>query len=132
MTISTLGRLASPEQFADIIVKTGLANTVTQTAAGSTDSQGGANGPGGSGTITGASSQTGPTPQSTGIVRLRDVVTRAEDDPSQPRIELGSQQYDQSCTLDRKPSVALSIFQLPGYNALKTAKDVRAKMKELK
>src|SRR5258708_7899319 len=49
MTISTLGRLASTEQFADIIVKTGLANTVTQTAAGSTDSQGGANAPGASG-----------------------------------------------------------------------------------
>src|ERR1700681_2286621 len=50
MTISTLGRLSSPEQFADIIVKTGLANTLTQSAAGSTDSQGGASA-GGSGSI---------------------------------------------------------------------------------
>ena len=58
----------------------------------------------------------------TGIVRLRDVA----------RVELGSQQYDQSCTLDAKPSVALCIYQLPGSNALKTAAGVYAKMKELK
>ena len=44
----------------------------------------------------------------------------------------GSQQYDQSCTLDGQPSVALSIFQLPGSNALDTAAGVYAKMKELK
>ena len=63
-----------------------------------------------------------PMPQATGIVRLRDVA----------RVELGSQQYDQSCTLDGKPSVALSIYQLPGSNALETAEGVYAKMKELK
>jgi multidrug efflux pump len=47
-------------------------------------------------------------------------------------VELGSQQYDQSATLDGKPSVALSIYQLPGTNALDTANGVDAKMKELK
>jgi hydrophobe/amphiphile efflux-1 (HAE1) family protein len=57
-----------------------------------------------------------------GVVRLRDL----------GRIELGSQQYDQSCTLDGKPSVALSIYQLPGSNAIKTAEGVYAKMEELK
>ncbi len=56
------------------------------------------------------------------VVRLRDV----------GRIELGSQQYDQSCTLDGKPSVALSIYQLPGSNAIKTAQGVYSKMEELK
>ncbi len=50
----------------------------------------------------------------------------------EPRVELGSQQYDQSCTLDGKPSVALSIYQLPGSNALDTASHVYTKMKELK
>lgn len=60
--------------------------------------------------------------QASGIVRLRDVA----------RIELGAQQYDQSCSLDGKPSVALSIYQLPGSNALKTAQGVYAKMEELK
>jgi len=59
---------------------------------------------------------------SAGVVRLRDV----------GRIELGSQQYDQSCTLNGKPSVALSIYQLPGSNAIKTAQGVYAKMEELK
>jgi len=48
------------------------------------------------------------------------------------RIELGSQQYDQSCTLNGKPSVALSIYQCPRSNAIKTAQGVYAKMEELK
>ncbi|WP_435016751.1 efflux RND transporter permease subunit [Tundrisphaera sp. TA3] len=56
------------------------------------------------------------------IVRLRDVAT----------IELGAQGYDQTCTLDGKPSVALSIYQRPGSNALQTAELVRNKMEELK
>jgi multidrug efflux pump subunit AcrB len=56
------------------------------------------------------------------IVRLVDVA----------RIELGAQGYDQTCTLDGKPSVALSIYHLPGSNALKTAQLVRSKMEELK
>ena len=47
-------------------------------------------------------------------------------------MELGSQQYDQTCTLDGKPSVALNVFQLPGTNAIETARGVRDKMKELK
>jgi multidrug efflux pump subunit AcrB len=56
------------------------------------------------------------------IVRLRDVA----------RIELGAQAYDQTCTLDGNPSVALSIYQRPGSNALETARKVGAKMEELK
>src|SRR5918998_1370349 len=56
------------------------------------------------------------------IVRLRDVA----------RIEMGAQSYDQTCTLDQKPSVALSIYQRPGSNALDTAQMVKDKMEELK
>ncbi len=63
----------------------------------------------------------GPTGQTPGIVRLRDVA----------RVELAAQQYDQTCTLDGEPSVALSIFQLPGSNALATARGVYDKMKKL-
>ena len=62
------------------------------------------------------------TDQTGRIVRMRDVA----------RIDLGAQSYDQACTLDGKPSVALSIYQLPGSNALKTAELVRAKMEELR
>ncbi len=53
-------------------------------------------------------------------MRIRNVVDK---DPAtgRPRVELGAQQYDQSCTLDAQPSVALSIYQLPGSNALDTA-----------
>ncbi len=44
----------------------------------------------------------------------------------------GAQQYEQSCTLDGEPSVALSIYQLPDSNALDTARGVYRKMEELK
>jgi multidrug efflux pump subunit AcrB len=56
------------------------------------------------------------------IVRLKDVAT----------IELGAREYDQNCTLDGRSSVALSVYQRPGSNALETASVVRAKMDELK
>ncbi len=82
-TMTTLGRLADPEQFENMIIKA--------------DSQG-------------------------RLVRMRDVA----------RTELGAQGYDQTCTLDGKPSVALSVYQLPGSNALDVAGKVRAKMEELK
>ncbi len=49
-----------------------------------------------------------------------------------PGVERGSQQYDQSCLLDGKPTVALTIYQTPGANALKTAELVYAKMNDLK
>ncbi len=133
LTINTLGRLVEPEQFGDIILKAGGQNATamqasadsggsngqsgqSQSAQSKTSFQGGATDQGGS------NSQGSPLAQATGIVRLRDVA----------RVELGSRQYDQSCTLDGKPSVAASIYQLPGSNALDTAAGVYAKMKELK
>jgi multidrug efflux pump subunit AcrB len=56
------------------------------------------------------------------LVRLSDVAD----------IELGAQAYDQTCTLNGRPSVALSVYQLPGSNAIETANRVRGKMVELK
>jgi multidrug efflux pump len=56
------------------------------------------------------------------VIRLRDVATA----------ELGARGYEQVCTLDQQPSVALSIYQLPGSNALETAAAVRDKMRELR
>lgn len=82
-TMTTLGRLADPEQFAEMILKTG---------------------------------------ENGQVVRLKDV----------GRIELAAESYDQTCALDGRPSVALSIYQLPGSNALRTADSVRTKMAELK
>jgi multidrug efflux pump subunit AcrB len=81
-TITTLGRLADEEQFANMILK----------------SEGGR------------------------IVYMKDVA----------KIELGALSYDQTCTLNGRPSVALAIYQLPGSNALSVANSVRNKMKELK
>ena len=88
-TLFALGRLTTPEEFGDIIVKTGHrepGNVVTP------------------------------------VVRLRDVA----------RIELGAQQYDQSCMTDGRPSSGLAVFQTPTANALDTADGIRAKMEELK
>ena len=188
LTINTRGRLTEPEEFAEIIVKTGATAALTPTTQGGTSGQPGQNGQ------LSSSSLTGPLPQSTGIVRLRDVVTKrkyynlssaalasleAANVPAsvlsklgglkdrelleeqfvagldkaldreeheqfkylvlekslaalRPWVERGAQQYDQSCTLDGKPSVALSIYQLPGSNALETAARVYKKMKDLK
>ncbi len=47
-------------------------------------------------------------------------------------IELDAQSYDQTCTLDGKPSVALSVYQLPGSNALDVAERVKARMRQLR
>jgi multidrug efflux pump len=135
LSINTKGRLTDPDEFAAIIVKGAQNNPANQPSAGTSGDQSSGSGAGtnaasGSDPLTTTTGVSGAAPPSTGIVYLRDVVTR--DKQGKPRIELGSQQYDQSCTLDRHPSVALSIFQLPGSNALGTADRVRAKMRELK
>ena len=129
LTINTLGRLTDPEEFANIIVKA-AAGRSGATPGGASPSGGGA----GAGGTTGpaiTTNPTGPTPPATSVIRLKDVVT-VDPKTKQPRVELGSQQYNQSCTLDGQQSVALSIFTLPGSNALKTADGVYAKLAELK
>jgi hydrophobe/amphiphile efflux-1 (HAE1) family protein len=74
VAVQTLGRLADPEEFSNIIVK--------------------------------------QTP--TALVRLRDVA----------RVELAALDYTTNSYLDSDPAVALGIYQLPGSNALATAKAV--------
>jgi multidrug efflux pump len=82
LTINTLGRLITPDQFKQIIVKQGSSGQ---------------------------------------LVFLADVA----------QVELGAQDYSMTSGLDGKPAVALGIFQLPGSNALATAKGVRERMKDL-
>ena len=118
LTINTQGRLTEASDFQDIIVKVGA---------------------GAQGTTTTSSSNTTVSDLealSTGIVRLKDVVTRYPEVPGDPRsgtpkVDLMAQQYDTSCTLDGQQSVALSVYQLPGSNALAVSQKVRATMKEL-
>ncbi len=57
-----------------------------------------------------------------GLLRLKDVA----------RIELGAYSYDQSVTLDGKPTIAMGVFLQTGANALDVAQRVRVKMEELK
>jgi multidrug efflux pump len=131
LTINTLGRLTDPDQFADIIIKAANAGGQNATAGTASTGQAGAGGVSGSTAAANAGGSTNPSASpSTGIVRLRDVVTKTA--AGKPRVELGSQQYEQSCTLDGQPSVALSIYQLPESNALDTAANVYKKMRELK
>jgi len=70
------------------------------------------------------------------IVRLRDIardrVLGNEGRVLEKGVELGAKSYDVSSFLDGEPSVTLALFQLPGSNALDTAKAIRAKMEELK
>ncbi len=47
------------------------------------------------------------------------------------KVELMAQQYDTSCMLNGQQSVALSVYQLPGSNALAVSQNVRAAMTEL-
>ncbi len=70
----------------------------------------------------GGSGVRGPQPASTGIVRLRDVA----------RIELAAKNYNNSCNFNGQPSAGLTVYQLPGTNALDVADLVRAKMTTLK
>jgi multidrug efflux pump subunit AcrB len=55
------------------------------------------------------------------IVRVKDVA----------KVELGAKSYNQTNRVDGKPSVGLTIYQLPGSNALDTAEAVKKKMEEL-
>jgi multidrug efflux pump len=64
----------------------------------------------------------GPQAPATAIVRLRDVA----------RVEMGALNYNQSIAFDGRPSVGLAVFQMPGTNALDVARQVWAKMEELK
>ncbi|HXE15508.1 MAG TPA: multidrug efflux RND transporter permease subunit [Bryobacteraceae bacterium] len=82
-TVRAQGRLASPEQFGNIILR---AN------------------PDGSN------------------VKLSDVA----------RIELGAQTYNLAGRYNGKPSAILALYQLPGSNAVDTAKNVRKRMAELR
>ena len=56
------------------------------------------------------------------VVRLRDVA----------RVEMGAQNYNQSCTFDGRPSVGLAVYQLPGTNALDVADLIKRKMDQLR
>jgi multidrug efflux pump len=82
LTLTTLGRLMEPEQFAGIVLKTDTNGEITY---------------------------------------LRDV----------GRAEMGARSEDLTARLDRRPSSGLAVYLLPGSNALDTADQIKAKMREL-
>ncbi len=118
LTINTKGRLSDADEFADIVVKVGAGAQAT------------------SATNSGSTTVSDLEALSTGLVRLKDVVARYAEVPGDPKsgtpkVELMAQQYDTSCMLNGQQSVALSVYQLPGSNALAVSQNVRATMKEL-
>ena len=130
LTINTLGRLVDPEQFGNIVLKAGTPGATTSTPMAASPTSGSTSNsssislgpqpstPNPAGSPDGSSTSAGP---SQAIVQLKDVA----------RIELGAQQYDQTATLDGKPTVALTVYGLPGANALDTAKGIYKKMEQL-
>ncbi|HWG43515.1 MAG TPA: efflux RND transporter permease subunit [Gemmataceae bacterium] len=56
------------------------------------------------------------------VLRLKDVA----------RVELGPKNVDLTCHVDGKAASSLTVWQLPGANALETADRVKAKLEELK
>lgn len=81
ITVQTLGRLADPKEFGNIVVK-----------------------------------QT-----SNSVVRVKDVA----------RVELAGLDYGINSYLDKQAAVGLGIFQLPGSNAIETAKKIKNEMEEV-
>ena len=55
------------------------------------------------------------------VLHLKDVA----------RIELGAQTYNLNGRFEGKPAAVMAIYQLPGTNAVETAKNVRARMDQL-
>ncbi len=87
LTINTLGRLTDPEQFADIIIKAANAGGPMATSSASSTGQTGAGGVSGSTVAANAGGSSSAASPSTGIVRLRDVVTRTPEQtcPTEPK-----------------------------------------------
>jgi HAE1 family hydrophobic/amphiphilic exporter-1 len=81
-TVRTQGRLVSPEEFGDIVIRSNSDGSV---------------------------------------LHLRDVA----------RVELGTQTYDLTARYNNAPAGALTVYQLPGSNAVATAAAVTKRMKEL-
>jgi multidrug efflux pump len=69
------------------------------------------------------------------VVYLKDVVSSGPADKSgrsTTGVELGAKNYDVGSYLDRAESVTLAVFQLPGSNAIETAKAIRSTMERLR
>ena len=82
LSINTLGRLAEPEEFEDIIIKTA---------------------------------------EGTRVTRVKDV----------GRVELGAKNYNTFFASNGKEAAGISVYPLPGANALETAQAIRSTMERL-
>lgn len=106
LTMTTMGRLVDPEEFANIVIRAGSGSSTAENPGAQPGDIAG-----------GAANNT-----NSAVVHLRDV----------GRITLGSKSEDQSATLDGKPTIGIAIFQLPGSNALDVGDRIKTKMAELR
>jgi multidrug efflux pump len=116
LSMTALGRLDTEKEFGNIILKTGYsASSTSGPSIPRPDRNNSAN-------IYVGDSAGATSGSSSPVVYVRDVA----------RVELGAQSYDQTGTLDSRPSVGMALFLLPGANALEVADAIKKRMKELK
>ena len=71
------------------------------------------------------------------VEEFADIILRTRPDGSVVRVkdvggvELGAENYDTSCGLNDKPSIAVAVYQLPGANALDVSEGVYKEMEKL-
>lgn len=71
------------------------------------------------------------------VEQFEDIVVKTSDDgrvlrlKDVARVELGAQAYNMFVQLNKAPSIALGVYQLPGANALAVAEGVKAEMEKL-
>jgi len=107
LTVNVNGDLNKVEEFEDIIVKSSTQNSTQSTTN--------------SGTSASQPTAQPSTPNGAQITRIRDVA----------RVELGAVSYSQFSEFNGRPTGGIAVYQLPGSNALDTAKRVRAKLDQL-
>src|SRR5262249_23561920 len=65
-------------------------------------------------------------------ISLRDLIEGSDIIYLEKGVELGAKNYDVNSYLDGQPAVTMAVFQLPGSNALDTAKAIKDEMAKLK
>ena len=115
LTINTLGRLTDPEQFADIILKAGAGSTVAQAPQAGTPGSTGAR------PASGATERRRAARPSSAPARRRRSRPASSGCATWPASSSARSSTTSPARSTASPSVALSIYQLPGSNALDTA-----------
>jgi multidrug efflux pump len=127
LTLNTQGRLETEEQFRKIVVKADEDGSLTYLKDVISDDPKEVHP-----RLAAITTGLGASPLGTGIFSATAALAAGRTGTGQKGVELGAKNYDVNSYLDGEPSITLAIFQLPGSNALETAKAIQERMKELK